>query len=114
MPKAGYSNLSIETKRYDDTRKSFDTIVKPQYSKITFSDWAMTTIESGITREELLKSVFPKMHYVGKRQNGGIVIDDNGRLCDVYISKKEMRCSADKGPCDHMIFATVHPMFTER
>ena len=109
-----YANLSIEKKRYDHARKGYDASVAPVYGKdMTFSNWAMSCIETGVLREQLLTDMFPKMHFVGRRKDGGIVIQDGDDLYDITVTKKSITCSAHKGYCEHVIFATLHPLFID-
>lgn len=108
MPREGYTNLSIESKRYDKNRRNFDTLIKKD---VTYSAWAMDVLDDAIEREKLLTELFPKMHFVGKKKNGGIVIEDNRGLIDIEIKNGKLECSAHDNICEHLVFAAMHPMF---
>lgn len=110
-----YANLSIEKKRYDHARKGYDNSVAPIYpDTMTFSNWAMTVIENGVLREQLVSQMFSKLHYVGRRKDGGIVIEDEkGELYDVTVTGKSIACSVHKGFCEHTMFAVLHPLFVD-
>lgn len=108
MPREGYTNLSIESKRYDKNRRSFDMHVKQD---LTYSAWAMDTLDAAIEREILLTKLFPKLHFIGKKQDGGIVVEDNKMLIEIQIKAGSFVCSNDKGLCNHILFATMHPLF---
>jgi len=109
MPREGYTNLSIESKRYDKNRRSFDMVIK---NGLTYSAWAMDVLDAAIEREKMLSDLFPKFHFVGKKKDGGIVIEDNRLLVDIEIKNKQLTCSQDKGVCNHILYATLHPLFT--
>lgn len=108
MPREGYTNLSIDSKRYDRLRRLFDSKVK---TDDTFSSWAMTMMEDSVQRHILLDQMFPMMHFVGKKKEGGIIIQDRNELVEVTVTKRGITCNTHKGICEHCLFASMHPMF---
>jgi len=114
MPRDGYTNLSIESKRYDHLRRNFDAIIVPTTDE-TFSSWVLSVTEGAVSRQKILETVFKNMHFVGKRTDGGIVIEDKNLdgLVEITLTKSGLKCTHDKKICDHLLFAAMHPLFTE-
>lgn len=105
-----YANLSIEVKRYDKLRRNWEMKIKTDQ---TFSDWVMTVLEDAVVREVMIKQLFPQMHFVGKKKDGGIIIEDHKELAEITISKKGLLCNVHSGTCEHTLYASMHPLFTD-
>jgi hypothetical protein len=95
-------------------RRNFDAVIVPTTDE-TFSSWVLSLAESAVSRQQILDTTFKGLHFVGKRGNGGIIIEDKNLdgLVEITINKSGVKCSHDKKPCEHMLFAAMHPLFTE-
>lgn len=107
-----YGNLTIEQKRLDKIKRDFDMKISPN-TDLKFTPWVATVVEDAISREIMIDGLFPTMHFVGKKKEGGIVIQDRNELVEITVTKKSVSCNVHKGICEHALFASLHPLFTE-
>jgi len=103
MGKSGYTSLSLNEKEYANLRRSWDKIVQTDQ---TFTTWATDVLFNGVARVEKLNKLFPGFEYVGKIKSGVIIKDKND-----LIEVRGLKCNKDKGLCDHVLFACIHPNF---
>lgn len=95
-------------------RRNFDGVIVPTTDE-TFSSWVMSIAESAISRQQILETMFKNLHFVGKRANGGIIIEDKtlDGLVEISANKSGFKCNHDKKTCEHMLFAAIHPLFAD-
>lgn len=105
MPVQGWANLSVEEKRYDKLRRSFDS--NPITTR-SFSAWAMETLENVYERAAYLKKVFAHYRLIENHANLFIIEDrKHDKLVKVEWRDNRLVCN-DKDP-NYILFASLHP-----
>ena len=107
MPSSSYANLSIEAKRADKLKRSFDV------SKITnrsYASWCISTLESGMERILYLNKTFPNYKVLENYANRFIIEDIKSNKI-VKVEWKDNKAVCNDKDENYVIFALLHPDF---
>lgn len=109
LPKPGYTNLSVPQERSNQVRRIYESLNLDE----SFAQWSMTTLESGVSKIEFMQKTLSHINFAGIGKNGLAMFDSKkDELLRVYIKNGKLTCSVHKDkPCDHKIFAAMHPKF---
>ncbi len=103
-----YANLSIEAKRADKLKRSFDV------SKITdrsYAAWCINTLESAMERILYINKAFPNLKVLENSSNRFILEDIKANKI-VKIEWKENKAVCNEKDSDnYILFALLHPDF---
>lgn len=102
-----YANLSIEAKRSDKMKRTFDTT---KFTKRTYSTWAVETLENAMAKSLYLQKAFPHFKVIDNYDNRFIIEDSkNNKIVKVEWKDNKAICN-DKDE-NYVIFALLHPDF---
>ena len=109
MTREGYSNLSVPEERFDEFRRILDTLDNDQ----SIAQYAMMVLESSVVKLEFIQKNLSHITFSGIGKNGMALFDEKtDELLRVYTKASKLICSVHKEkPCDHKIFAALHPEF---
>ena len=109
MTREGYSNLSVPEERFLEVRRQLDTLDNDQ----SMAQFAMQVLESAVSKLEFLQKNLGHLSFSGIGKNGLALFDEKSdELLRVYTKGSKMFCSVHKEkPCEHKIFAALHPDF---
>lgn len=99
--------------QYLRVKKGFETVVEPNVD-IKWINWLGDSLESAVEREDVIRTMFKNYHFVGKKSDGmGIVVQDKtiNKLVEITRAKTGFNCNVDKGNCNHILYACMHPLF---
>jgi len=109
MTREGYANLSVPQDRLEETRRILDTLDNDQ----SMAQYAMQVLESSVSKLEFIQKNIKHITFSGIGKNGLALFDEQeDELLRVYTKGSKLICSVHKEkPCDHKIFAALHPEF---
>lgn len=103
-----YTNLSIESKRSDKLRRSFDVA---KFTQRTYASWCISTLESSLERIMYLNKTFPHLKILENSSNLFILEDIKAnKIVKVEWKNNQPVCN-DKESDTYVLFATLHPDF---
>jgi len=110
MPRdRSYSNMTVNRDDYEWLRKEYDKFKLDE----TFNTWIMKVAFSAIERQRFINNISDKYVMAQLDGEGFAFLDKTSReLIQISLSGKNLVCSVHKSkPCDHKIFASMHPKF---
>ncbi len=109
LTRAGYSNLSVPEERFEEMRRQYETLDV----NLSMAQFAMNVLESSVSKVEFIEKNLSHISFSGIGKNGMALFDDKSdELLRVYTKGKVLFCSVHKEkPCEHKIFAALHPDF---
>lgn len=110
MAKTGYSNLSMPTERFEEMRRRFEGLDSKYHSMASF---AADVMDSAVSKMEFVMDNLAHINFSGIGKNGIALFDEKtDELLRVHKKGNNLFCSVHKEkPCDHKIFAAMHPEF---
>lgn len=103
-----YTNLSIEAKRADKLKRTFDV------SKITdrtYASWCIGTLESAMERVLYINKAFPYLKVLENSSNRFILEDTKAnKIVKVEWKDNQAVCN-EKDSAKYVLFALLHPDF---
>lgn len=107
MPSSRYANLSIEAKRADKLKRTFDT---SNITKRTYAAWCIDNLESSMVRLVYLKKTFP--HYIVlENLDNRFIIEDTKANKIVKVEWKGTKAVCNDKDETYVMFALLHPDF---
>jgi len=104
---SNYTNLSIEAKRADKLKRTFDT---NKFTGKTYAAWCIGALESSLERILYLRKAFPSLNIIENYTNRFIIEDiKSNKIVKVEWKNNELVCN-DKDP-KYILFASLHPDF---
>ena len=109
MAREGYSNLSVPEDRFEEFRKILDTIDNDK----SVAQYSMMVLESSVVKLRYLQKHLSHITFSGIGKNGMALFDEKtDELVRIYTKESKLLCSIHKEePCDHKVFAAMHPEF---
>lgn len=109
MTREGYANLSVPADRLDEFRRRLETL----NLDTSQAQYAMNVLETSISKLEFIQKNLSHISFSGIGKNGMALFDEKtDELLRVYTKGSKLFCSVHKEkPCEHKIFAALHPDF---
>lgn len=104
-----YSNMTVNREDYEYLRGEFDKLKMNE----TFNQWIIGVAFSAIERQQFIIKNKDRFVMAELEDAGFAFLDkDTKELIQITSDGKNLLCSVHKSkPCDHKIFASMHPKF---